>query len=55
MKHIKNNNTTYWKHWWTAMSCSIALFIHAWFPDILVTYASDKICPKNETAQKKPH
>ena len=25
------------------MSMSVALFIHAWLPDVLETYASDKM------------
>lgn len=48
MKHLKENNIGYWRHWWIAMSSSLALFIHAWFPNILKYYASNKICPKNE-------
>ena len=35
---------TYWKHWKLAMSCALALFIHAWYPDVLENYASDRIC-----------
>ena len=41
MKHLKDNNTTYYKHFIRAMSMSLALFVHAWFPNILTTYASD--------------
>ena len=44
MKHLKDNKMTYWKHWRLAMSCALALFIHAWYPDILENYASDRIC-----------
>jgi hypothetical protein len=43
IKHLKENNTGYWNHWWRAMSMSIALFIHAWIPDLLKTYASDRM------------
>ena len=43
IKHIKENNTTYKAHWWRAMSMSVALFIHAWIPSLLPTYASDKM------------
>lgn len=34
---------SYPRHWWRAMSMSIALFIHAWVPDILPDYASNKM------------
>ena len=40
MRHLKDNNMTYWQHWWLAISSSAALFIHAWFPFILENYAS---------------
>jgi len=43
IKHLKENNTTYKAHWWRAMSMSVALFIHAWMPSLLPTYASDKM------------
>jgi len=43
MGHIKENKTTYWKHWFFAIKLSIALFIHAWFPNILTDYASKKM------------
>jgi len=43
MGHLKDNNTSYGKHWIRAMSMSIALFIHAWIPNLLEHYASDKI------------
>ena len=42
-KHLKDNYMGYKKHWWRAMSMSAALFIHAWIPDLLPTYASDKM------------
>tara|TARA_R100000008_G_C3578867_1_gene167072 strand:+ start:159 stop:311 length:153 start_codon:yes stop_codon:yes gene_type:complete len=44
MNHLKENKVGYWEHWWFAMKCSIALFIHAWFPNVLITYASDRLC-----------
>lgn len=43
MKHLKDNNTTYYKHFIRAMSMSIALFIHAFIPNAFPTYASDKM------------
>ena len=42
-KHLKDNNMTYIQHWYRAMSMSIALFIHAFIPNVLETYASDKM------------
>lgn len=47
IKHIRDNNTTYYNHFIRAMSMSLALFVHAWLPSILTTYASDKM---NETS-----
>ena len=41
--HLIKNKMSYIEHWQRSMSMSIALFIHAWIPDILETYASDKI------------
>lgn len=46
MKHLKDNNVTYWYHWRFAMKVSLALFIHAWFPNVLEDYASNKLCGK---------
>ena len=43
MRHLNSRNTTYLKHWYRAMSMSIALFIHAFIPSILENYASDKM------------
>ena len=47
MRHLKDNNMTYWQHWWLAISSSVALFIHAWFPFILENYASKNILSKH--------
>ena len=44
MGHLKDNNTTYWRHWLFAMRLSLALFIHAFIPSVLQTYVSDRIC-----------
>ena len=41
--HLKDNNLGYWEHWWRAMKCSLALFIHAWYPNILEDYASKEL------------
>lgn len=43
MKHLDENNMSYAQHWWRAMSMSIALFIHAFIPSLLPTYASEKM------------
>ena len=32
IKHLEENNISYWKHWWRAMKISGALFIHAFLP-----------------------
>ena len=42
-RHLKENNTNYWKHWLRAMKLSGALFIHAFVPDILTDYASKEL------------
>lgn len=46
MKHLKKANMSYWEHWWHATTCGIALLIHAWLPNVLEDYASNKICKK---------
>jgi len=43
VNHLSDNHISYLGHWKRAMSMSIALFIHAWIPDVFPTYASDKI------------
>jgi hypothetical protein len=43
IKHLKDNKMSYFQHWYRAMTMSIALFIHAWLPNVLETYASDKM------------
>ena len=43
MKHLKDINMGYWKHWSKAMKISIALFIHAFYPDVFKDYASRKL------------
>ena len=50
MKHLKQNKLGYWQHWFFAMKLSLALFVHAWYPDVLETYVSDQIC-KNEKSR----
>ena len=42
-KHLLEHDVSYFGHWKRAMQMSIALFIHAWIPDVLQTYASDKM------------
>ena len=46
-KHLKEANMSYIQHWKHAISCSMALFIHAWFPCYLKDYASEKLCKKS--------
>jgi hypothetical protein len=43
MKHLKDNKVSYAHHWVRAMKMSVALFIHAWMPDLLEYYASDQL------------
>ena len=43
IKHLKDNKMSYFQHWYRAMKMSIALFIHAWLPNVLESYASDKM------------
>ena len=45
-KHLKDTGFTYLGHWFEAMTYSLVLFIHAWFPDLYPTYVSDKIKEK---------
>ena len=42
-KHLKDTGFTYFGHWVEAMTYSLVLFIHAWWPDCYSTYVSDKI------------
>jgi hypothetical protein len=42
-KHLKDNDMSYFQYWWRAMSMSIALFIHAFIPNLLESYASEKM------------
>ena len=42
-KHIKDNNTTYWSHWFHSTKIGLALLVHAWFPNILTDYASKNL------------
>jgi len=43
MSHLRENNIGYWEHWWRAIKISGALFIHAWFPNVLSDYASKEL------------
>ena len=43
MKHLNEANMTYTEHFKRAMSMSLALFFHAFIPNMFPTYASDKI------------
>ena len=46
--HLQENKVGYWEHWRFAMKLSIALFIHAWLPDVLTDYASKKILEQHK-------
>jgi hypothetical protein len=41
--HLEKENTSYSRHWIRAMSCSIALFVHAWIPCLFKDYTSNKL------------
>ena len=43
MKHLKENNMSYPQHFKRAMSMSLALFVHAIYPNAFPTDASDKM------------
>uniref|UniRef100_A0AAT9JA79 ORF9 n=1 Tax=Nitrosopumilaceae spindle-shaped virus TaxID=3065433 RepID=A0AAT9JA79_9VIRU len=43
MKHLKDTNMSYPQHFKRAMSMSLALFVHAFYPNAFPTYASDKM------------
>lgn len=47
MKHLQENNVTYFQHLLFAWKIAGALFIHGLIPNVLVTYASDKLCKKH--------
>ncbi len=44
--HLIEQDVGYWQHWYRAMKISVALFIHAWLPNILRDYASKELCDK---------
>jgi hypothetical protein len=43
LKHLKEQKMSYMEHWWRAMKCSGALFIHAFLPDVLSDYTSKEL------------
>ena len=43
IKHLTEQNVGYFEHWVRAMRISLALFIHAWLPDVLSDYASKEL------------
>ena len=43
MKHLNDTNMSYPQHFKRAMSMSLALFVHAIYPNAFPTYASDKM------------
>ena len=46
MSHLKEQGVRYWDHWYRAIKISLALLIHAFFPNILKDYASKELCNK---------
>jgi len=45
-KHLKEQNISYIAHFNIAIRAGIALIIHAFYPDVLQDYASNKITKK---------
>jgi hypothetical protein len=43
IKHLEENNTSYFSHLIRAWSCSVALFIHGILPWFFIDYASNKL------------
>jgi len=43
IKHLKEQEVGYWKHWWRAIRMCGALLIHAFLPDVLSDYASKEM------------
>ena len=43
----------YWVHWLEAMKMSLALFIHAWLPNLYETYVSDKLKERDMSCKCK--
>ena len=43
IKHLKEQNIGYCAHWFRAMKLSLALFIHAFIPDLFSDYASKEL------------
>ena len=41
--HLSSNNMSYIEHWRGALMMSMALFIHAFFPNKLDHYVSDRL------------
>jgi len=46
MKHLQEAKMNYFQHWLHATTCGVALLIHAWLPNVLENYTSNKICKK---------
>jgi len=47
MKHLEENNMSYFEHLWFAWSMALALLVHGLVPPLFTTYASDKIKSKS--------
>jgi hypothetical protein len=49
MKHLDDNNMTYFQHLFFALKMAGALIIHAFLPWFFETYASDHLCNQNNS------
>jgi hypothetical protein len=48
IKHLEENNMTYFQHLWFALTIAGTLVIHAVLPWFFQTYASDHLCSRNQ-------
>jgi hypothetical protein len=48
MKHLKENNVTYFEHLRFAWGVSFVLFIHGLFPFIWTTRGSELLCKEED-------
>ena len=51
MNHLREVNMGYFEHLRFAWLTAAGLVIHGLFPDLLVTYASDRLCHRAESVE----
>jgi len=52
MKHLEENNVSYFEHLWFSWSIGLALLVHGLVPTLFTTYASDKIKSTLDTQEE---